>query len=108
MAKKCQCSRIKRIRTNPDGTSSSSEPTCKFCLEKLKEVPEKEVKQPSSKPKEVVDPEIYKKLVKGALKILNNCKKLADLQKVYTGFSKGIQAEKEVIELKDKLKNDLK
>ena len=66
MAKKCQCSRLKRIRTNPDGTSSSSNPTCKFCLEKttnftidvnLKEEPESIRTFFEVKPKEVVDQE---------------------------------------------------
>ncbi len=28
---KCNCSKLRRIRTNPDGTSKSSQPTCEFC-----------------------------------------------------------------------------
>ncbi len=35
MVKKCQCSRLKRIRTNPDGTTTVNNPTCDLCLPKV-------------------------------------------------------------------------
>lgn len=43
-----------------------------------------------------------------ALTAMNMCKTLEQLQKVYTGFPKSIQGQKEVLKLKDELKAKLK
>ncbi|MDF3076165.1 MAG: uncharacterized protein K0S09_54 [Sphingobacteriaceae bacterium] len=49
-------------------------------------------------------PQLQKVDNTGALKILNACTSLEDLQREYLAFSKPIQADKEVRELKDDLK----
>lgn len=41
----------------------------------------------------------------GALKVLNACKTISELATEYTGFSRDIQADKEVIDLKNDLKS---